>query len=136
MSQHHNTFGSKPTRRQRPAEANGSISDHNSRITGMHSCRDCRMMSRCYHVGHGENGLEKGVVPFDRRRNDDQRRVSETGANRFCLTSFVSKAPESSLHTCAIKTLLAELASEEHPILLLNSEGANQEEVCYDRTQM
>src|SRR5262249_61757282 len=73
--------------------------------------RDCRMMTRCHHVGQGENGLEKGFVPFDRRRNDDQRRVSETSANRFCLTSFVSKAPESSLHTGAIKTLLAELAS-------------------------
>jgi hypothetical protein len=110
MSQHHDPFGAKPTRRQRPAEAHGSISDHNRRITGMHSPRDCRMMSRCHHVGYGENSLEKGFVPFDRRRHDDQRRISETGANRFGLTSFVSKAPESSLHACAIKTLLAELA--------------------------
>jgi hypothetical protein len=98
MSQHHNSFGSQTTGRQRPAEANGAISDHNSRLTGMYPCRDCRMMSRCHHVGDGEQGL----VPLDRRRNDDQRGVSETGANRFCLPSFVSKAPESSLHTGAI----------------------------------
>src|SRR5258706_573638 len=68
------------------------------------------MMSRCQHIGHGEKCLEKGFVPFDRRRNDNQRRVSETGTNGFRLTSFVSKAPQSSLHTCAIKTLLTELA--------------------------
>src|SRR6266849_7067010 len=110
MSQHHDTSGSKPTRRQRPAEANRSISDHNSRLTGMHAGRDCSMMARCHHVGHGEHGLEQGFVPFDRRGNDDQCGVGETGANRFCLTSFVSKAPEPSLHTCAIKTLPAELA--------------------------
>src|SRR5262249_23718930 len=65
---------------------------------------------RCAHISHGEHGLEQGFDPCDRRRHDDQRRISETSANRFCLTSFVSKAPESSLHTGAIKTLLAELA--------------------------
>src|SRR5712692_3314343 len=110
MSQHHDTSGSKPTRRQCPAEANRSISNDNSRITRMHAGRDCSMMARCHHVGHGEHGLEQGFVPFDRWGNDDQRGVSETGANRFCLSSLVSKAPESSLHTCAIKTLPAELA--------------------------
>jgi hypothetical protein len=67
-------------------------------------------MSCCHHIGHGEHGLEQGFVPLDRRRNNNQCSIGETGANRFCLTSFVPKASESSLHTCAIKTLLAELA--------------------------
>jgi hypothetical protein len=47
----------------------------------------------CSYLMCGEQGLEQGFVTFDRRRNDDQRGVCETGANRFCLTSFVAETP-------------------------------------------
>jgi hypothetical protein len=109
MAQHYDLFGAQAAGRQRGAQAHRPISDDRHTSTrsdvGTYRC----VMARCHDIGQGQNGLEQGLISLHLGRYNDQGGIGKARPNSLSLPAFVSKAPETTLHTGAIESLEAEL---------------------------
>jgi hypothetical protein len=108
MAQHNDLLRAQAAGRQRGAQAHRPIADDRHASArpdvGAYRC----VMARRHDIGQGQNGLEQSLISFHLGGYNDQGGIGKARPNSLGLPAFVSKAPETTLHTGAIESLEAD----------------------------